>query len=256
MPAGRASGAQPRGSSRDPGGAPHALLASCAAAWSPAQVYPRRGEKEPARARKPAADRRSALFFAKKGDDVRVTDLKNEGALKPSLDKLKSYNNISYTFGEHKNEDIDWADIIIRNPAIKDSNPYIKYALEKGKRVETDFSIFLDFADQKKIIAVTGTKGKSTTASLIYEVLKKAEGPERSRRVVFAGNIGKSILDTIPFLKENPWIVVEISSFQLQALKDKHFAPYIAVITNIYPDHLNWHTSMEEYIQAKKIVTK
>lgn len=195
----------------------------------------------------------SAKFFAQKGDQVKVTDLKTKEILQPSLDQLKDFPNISYTLGEHKYEDIDWADIIIQNPAIKPGNPYLEYAIKKGKQIETDFSIFLQFANQKKIIAVTGTKGKSTTSSLIYEVLK-AEGPERSRRVVFAGNIGKSILDTLPYLSEDPWIVVEISSFQLQALKGKNFAPKIAVVTNIYPDHLNWHSSMEEYIQAKKMV--
>lgn len=191
----------------------------------------------------------SAQFLASQGAIVKVTDLKSKEILESSLEQLKVFKNISYTLGEHKLEDIDWADIVIRNPAIKDNNPYLEYALKKDKKVETDFSIFLNFADQKKIIAVTGTKGKSTTASLIFEVIKAS-----GKKVVFAGNIGKSILDTIPYLKEDPWIVVEISSFQLQALKDKNFAPKIAVITNIYPDHLNWHSSMEEYIQAKKMV--
>ncbi len=190
----------------------------------------------------------SALFFAKQGAEIRITDLKTTADLQPSLEQLNGYD-ISYTLGKHRNTDIDWADIIIRNPAIKDNNEYLKYALEKGKGIETDFSIFLDFADQKKLIAVTGTKGKSTTSSLIYQAIK-----ESGKKVVFAGNIGKSILDTIPYLAEDPWIVIEISSFQLQALKGKKFAPKIAVITNIYPDHLNWHVSMEDYIQAKKMV--
>lgn len=191
----------------------------------------------------------SARFFAKEGASVKVTDLKSEEILKSSLEQLKEFKDISYILGEHKYEDINWADLIIRNPGVKDNNPYLKYALEKGKRVETDFSIFLDLVDQKKMIAITGTKGKSTTASLINEVIR-----ESGRKVVFAGNIGKSILDILPYLSEEPWIVVEISSFQLQALKGKNFAPKIAVITNIYPDHLNWHSSMEEYIEAKKMV--
>lgn len=191
----------------------------------------------------------SAQFFAKQGANVRVTDLKTEENLQSSLDQLKDYPEITYTLGEHKYEDVTWADTIIRNPAIKDDNPYLKYALEKGKFVETDFSIFLKLADQKKIIAITGTKGKSTTASLIYEAIKAS-----GKKVVFAGNIGKNILSLLPCLSENPLIVVEISSFQLQALKGKRFAPKIAVVTNIYPDHLNWHTSMEEYLQAKKMI--
>ncbi|MBI2314665.1 UDP-N-acetylmuramate--L-alanine ligase [Candidatus Daviesbacteria bacterium] len=192
-----------------------------------------------------------AKFFAQNGAEVRITDLKTEKDLQASLDKLKEFKNISYTLGGHTFEDIDWADLIIKNPAVKPENKYIGYVLEKDKEVETDFSIFLQYADQKKIIAITGTKGKTTTASLIYEVLKAA-----NEQAVLAGNIGRSILDTLPYLDKNPWIIVEISSFQLQALAEKNFAPKIAVITNIYPDHLNWHFSMEEYIEAKKIIAE
>ncbi len=193
----------------------------------------------------------TARFFASLGAKVKVTDLKSKEILKDSLSQLKDFPDIEYTLGEHKNEDIIWADIIIRNPAIRDNNPYLQCAQEIGKQVETDLSIFLQIANQKKIIAVTGTKGKSTTASLIYEVMKLS-----GKEVIFAGNIGKSILEVIPFLKNDPWIVVEISSFQLHCLKYKNFSPHIALITNIYPDHLNWHSSMEEYIEAKKIVAK
>ncbi len=192
-----------------------------------------------------------AKFFAKNGAEVRVTDLKTEKDLQPSLDKLKEFKNISYTLGEHKFEDVTWADLIIKNPAIKPGNKYIEYALEKNKEIETDFSIFLQHANQEKIIAITGTKGKTTTASLIYEVLKAA-----NEQAVLAGNIGRSILNTLSHLDKDPWIIAEISSFQLQALAGKNFTPKIAVITNIYPDHLNWHSSMEEYIQAKKNITQ
>lgn len=193
----------------------------------------------------------SAKFFARSGAKVRVTDLKSSDTLKPSIDQLKEFPNIEYSLGGHKNDDIDWANVIIKNPAIKEDNPYIAYAKEKGKVIESDFSIFLEFVNQKKIITVTGTKGKSTTSSLIYEAVK-ASGKE----VVFAGNIGKSILDLIPYLEKDPWIIVEISSFQLQALKDKRFAPYITVITNIYPDHLNYHTNMYSYIETKRLITQ
>lgn len=191
----------------------------------------------------------SAKFFAQNGAEVRITDLKSEKDLQSSLDQLAEFKNISYTLGVHKFEDIDWADLIIKNPAIKPGNKYIEYALEKNKQIETDFSIFLQYANQKKLIAITGTKGKTTTVSLIFEALRID-----NQQVVLVGNIGKSILDTLTHTDKDPWIIVEISSFQLQALKGKNFSPKIAVITNIYPDHLNWHSSMEKYIQAKKII--
>lgn len=211
----------------------------------------------------------SAKFFAKQGAKVKVTDLKNREVLKPSLDQLKDFPNIEFTLGEHKNDDIDWADLIIKNPSVKPANPYIEYAKKKGKQIETDMGIFLQFIKPSQIIGVTGTKGKSTTASLIYEILKavthqsdqKSAGvninPPRGctfTDVFLTGNIGKSVLDTIPKMKPDTLVVLEISSFQLEAFEAHQVSPKWAVITNIYPDHLNYYKSMDEYIQAKKII--
>ena len=193
----------------------------------------------------------SAKFFAQKGDCVKVTDLKTKEILQPSLDQLKDFPNISYSLGEHKYEDIDWADIIIQNPAIKPGNPYIEYAIKKGKIIETDMGIFLQFVTSSQIIGVTGTKGKSTTSSLIYEVLKTA-----GKNVVFAGNIGKSVLETIPFVDKDTLVVLELSSFQLEAFDNHKVSPKWAIITNITPDHLNYYKSMDEYIKAKRVIGK
>src|SRR5687768_11640404 len=109
----------------------------------------------------------AAKFFASHEAIVRVTDLKTAEELKVSLD-------------EHKYEDLDWADLIIKNPAIKPNNPYYEYALKQGKEVEMDMGIFLRYVSPSQIIGVTGTKGKSTTSTLIYEVLKAA-----GKKVVF-----------------------------------------------------------------------
>lgn len=191
----------------------------------------------------------SAKFFAKAKAVVRVTDLKGAKELKPSLDQLKEYKNISYVLGKHRFEDIDWADLIIRNQAIKPDNPYLRYALKKDKRVEMDMGIFLQFVSPKQVIGVTGTKGKSTTASLIYQALKKAK-----KKAVFAGNIGISVLDSIPYIRKDCLVVLELSSFQLQAWRQHKVSPRWAVITNIFPDHLNWYKSMEDYVKDKRSI--
>src|SRR5688572_31884879 len=115
-------------------------------------------------------------FFAKNGATVKVTDLKDADQLKSSLDELKAFPDIEYILGEHRYEDLDWADLIIKNPALKPENPYLIYAKEKGKTIETDMGIFLEFINPKQVIGITGTKGKSTTASLIYQVLKDRVG--------------------------------------------------------------------------------
>lgn len=197
----------------------------------------------------------SAKFFAAQKAKVRVTDLKSKEVLQSSIDELKEFPDIEYTLGEHKNEDIDWADLIIKNPAVKPENTYLEYAKSKGKIIETDMGIFLQFVKPSQIVGITGTKGKSTTASLIYEALK-VNGLQKDQRVVFAGNIGKSVLDTIPEVTPTTLVILEISSFQLEAFEEKKLSPKWAVITNIYPDHLNYYKSMNEYIDAKKIIGK
>lgn len=209
----------------------------------------------------------SAKFFAKAGAKVRVTDLKDQKILKPSLDHLREFPEIEYTLGEHKFEDLDWADLIIRNPAIKSDNLYLSYAREKGKQIEMDMGIFLQFVKPHQIIAITGTKGKSTTTSLIYRVLKSQGvklthlGRVFSRhlgnsKVVLAGNIGTSVLDTISQIIPETLIILEVSSFQLEAFSEHQFGPRYALITNIYPDHLNYYKTFDDYIESKKLIAK
>ncbi len=204
----------------------------------------------------------AARFFSKNGAIVRVTDLKNKETLKPSLDQLIEFPNVTYTLGEHKEEDIDWADLIIKNPALKDNNPYLLYALKQGKEVEMDMGIFLQFVNPKQIIGVTGSKGKSTTASLLYKIMiqikrkgVKLNHPEGGN-VVFAGNIGKSVLDTIPSVSKDTLVILEISSFQLQAFEQHKVSPHISVITNIFPEHLNYYPKFEDYISTKRVIAK
>lgn len=193
----------------------------------------------------------SAQFFASRGAAVRITDLKSKEILEPSINQLKKFPKISYTLGEHKNNDFDWADLIIKNPAIKPGNPYLQYAQAQHKTIETDMGIFLQYVKPNQIIGITGTKGKSTTSSLIYEVLKTA-----GKKVILAGNIGKSVLDALPYITPDTLVVLEISSFQLEAYETHNVSPKWAVITNITPDHLNYYETMADYIKSKKIIGK
>jgi UDP-N-acetylmuramoylalanine--D-glutamate ligase len=193
----------------------------------------------------------AARFFAKEGAEVKVTDIKSKQELAPSLEKLAEFKNITYSLGSHKNEDIDWADLIIRNPALKPDNVFRKYAEKSGKRVEMDMGIFLEFVEPSQIIGVTGTKGKTTTSSLIYETVK-----DKHPNSILAGNIGKSVLDAVEFVDKDTLVILELSSFQLEGFADHKISPKFALITNILPDHLNYYNSMEEYTQAKKIIAQ
>lgn len=193
----------------------------------------------------------AAKFFAKAGAKVKVTDLKTEEQLAPSLEELKQFPNIEYVLGKHEYSDIDEADLIIRNQALKPQNEYRLYAESQGKKIETDVGVFLDFVKSGQIIGVTGTKGKSTTSSLIYEVLKAA-----GKKTIHAGNIGVSVLDSLEQIDEETLVVLEISSFQLEAFHEHGISPKWAVITNIHPDHLDYYGSMENYIASKRVIAQ
>ena len=188
----------------------------------------------------------AAKFFCKQKAEVLVTDLKTEDKLKDSIDKLKGFK-IKYTLGKHDEVDFLWADVIIKNPDVPSTSPYLEIARKNNIEIDTDVSLFFK-TSKAFIIGVTGTKGKSTTASLIYHLLKA-----KYKRTFLAGNIGVSPLELLPEIKKGDRVVLELSSFELEDLTQ---GPNIAVITNIMPDHLNRYGIMAEYINAKKNIFK
>lgn len=188
-------------------------------------------------------------FLVKRGAKVLVTDLKKEEELGPSLQELKDMP-VKLVLGIHREEDFINADLVIKGPDVPNSSPYLKIARKHNTPIETDVGIFFELCPCP-IIGVTGTKGKSTTVALIQKVLKK-----KYNDVYSAGNIGTSVLDILPYLNKNSIVVLELSSFQLERLEDHKKSPRIAVITNIYPEHLNRYSSFEEYVESKKNIFK
>jgi len=188
----------------------------------------------------------STLFFVSRGAEVTVTDLRSREVLQPILDKLKKYP-INYTLGRHRIEDFLKADLVIKNPAVPPDSPYLKAA----KLVETDISVFLSL-NKRPVIAVTGSKGKSTTVSAVYHVLKT-----RLPETKLGGNITVSPLTFVDDCTEESCtpVILELSSWQLADLKDKGILkPKTAAITNIMPDHQNRYTSMADYVADKKLI--
>jgi UDP-N-acetylmuramoylalanine--D-glutamate ligase len=185
-------------------------------------------------------------FLSEAGAKVTLTDLSSKEELAVSLEKLKGLKNIAYVFSQHRPEDFTKADMVVKNPAVPWTNKHIKLALENKIPVEMDSSLFFKFCP-RPIIGVTGTKGKSTTASLIFEILKTAgQSPVK----VGVGQV--SVLDKLKELKKDSVVVFELSSWRLSALGRAKMSPQIAVITNIYPDHLNYYKTMDEYLKDKK----
>jgi len=187
-------------------------------------------------------------FLHKAGAKIIVTDIKSREDLAPSIEKLKDLKNIEYVLGQHRIEDFAKVDMVIKNPAARWDNKYIKLALDNNIPVEIDSSLFFKLC-KNTIIGVTGTKGKTTTATLIYEILKTA-----GKNVIKIGVDKISVLDKLGEVKKDSIIVFELSSWRLSALGRYGISPHIAVFTNMYPDHLNYYKTLAGYIGDKKYI--
>jgi len=192
-----------------------------------------------------------AIFLAECGAKLTITDLKNEEQLKESLKKLKKFKDIKYVLGKHQMEDFLNADIIVKAAGVPLDSPFILEAKKKKIPIEMDESLFTKFAEGVKIVGVTGTRGKSTTTVLIYEILKAAK-----MKVHLGGNIrGMATLPLIKKVKKGDVVVMELSSWQLQGFGEAKISPDISVFTNFMPDHMNYYNNdLDKYFQDKAYI--
>ncbi|TRZ82705.1 UDP-N-acetylmuramoyl-L-alanine--D-glutamate ligase [bacterium] len=190
----------------------------------------------------------SAEFLARQGAKVLVTDLKSAQKLKLSLNYLKKYKNIQFILGQHRSEDFSETDLIIKNPAIDPDSRYLDIAKKHNIPIDTDIGIFFEVCPCP-IIGITGSKGKSTTAVLVYKLLSS-----RLDKVYLAGNIRISALSELKKLNKKSLCVLELSSWQLDDIVSHKKSPSIAVILNLIPDHLNRYKNFQAYVDAKKSI--
>ena len=163
----------------------------------------------------------SARFFARRGARVTVTDLRPARILEPAMEQLREFP-VRYVLERHDEDDFANADLVIKNPAVAPASPFLRKARERGVPIETDLSVFFSIA-RNPIIAVTGSKGKSTTAT---DELS-ADAP----------------------------VVLELSSWQLGDLKGKGvLKPSVSAFTVILPDHMDKYAGMADYIADKKVI--
>ena len=155
---------------------------------------------------------------------------------------ILNLKNIEFMLGDKCYNNLNEADYILRTPGIKPFIPEIKEAVSKGVILTSEIELLVKLAPCK-IIGITGSAGKTTTTTLVSELLKNT-----SYKVFVGGNIGMPLFDKLDEIKKDDIIVLELSSFQLMTMKD---SPNISVITNIYEDHLDYHTDMNEYVDAK-----
>ena len=184
----------------------------------------------------------AALLAKQKGFEVFVSD-KND--IKENFRKELENAQIPYESGQHTEGSLLAADEIIKSPGIPDKVPFLKAAKAKGISIIGEIEFAYRFIGKSKIIAITGSNGKTTTTSLTYHILKNG-----GLDVAVGGNIGKSFARLLAEEKEHYIYVLELSSFQLDDVKT--FSPYISMILNITPDHLDrYDYKMPNYVAAK-----
>lgn len=183
----------------------------------------------------------TAILAKQKGWEVFLSD---RGNLKPEYRKQLDDEGIAYEEGKHTEDKILGADCIMKSPGIPDKAPIVVKARERGIAVISEIEFAAQYTD-KPIIAITGSNGKTTTTMLTYHLLKEA-----GLSVGLGGNIGYSFAELVAH--SNPdYYVLEISSFQLDGIATL-FAPHIAMLLNITPDHLDrYNYQFENYIASK-----
>ncbi len=185
-------------------------------------------------------------IFASLGANVTLCDKKTKEELGETYKKLAE-QNVKFSLGEEYLSALETADIIFRTPGMMPGEPHLIKAVERGASLTSEVETFFDLCPAK-IYAVTGSDGKTTTTSLIADMLKRA-----GFTVHLGGNIGKALLPMIDEVKPTDKVVAELSSFQLITMKK---SPHVAVLTNITPNHLDKHTDMKEYIEAKSNILR
>ncbi len=226
----------------------------------------------------------SARYFAARGAEVTVTDLRPEEALRKSIAALDRWP-IRYVLGAHREEDITGADLVVVGPGVRNDSPFLRLAQDRGVPLTTETNVVFETC-RRPIIGITGSNGKTTTTRLVG-AMYRAIDPE----TLVGGNIGRALLNELDDFGDEPskaedgpskagdassgtedglagpadepaasaWtpetrspVILELSSFQLHRLAWTRRSPGLAVVTNLSPNHLDWHGTFAAYEQAKQ----
>jgi len=182
---------------------------------------------------------------------ISIEDSRTKEQLGTRFSRLKNRKNISWSLGKARGESLTGYDVIFRSPGWPIFDKNIQEALKYGVKLNSAIRLFFDLCPTHNIVGVSGTKGKGTTSALISHILEKG-----GKKVWFGGNIGVPVFPFLDRIKKNHWVVLELSSFQLE---DTTRSPHIAVFTNFYSEHLsaadpnnpNYHMSLREYWRSK-----
>lgn len=180
------------------------------------------------------------------GARVLVTDREPAEKLADSVEQVR-LPEVTLRLGEHRREDFTDTDFVVVNPAVPDSSEFVQAARQAGVAITTEINLFVERC-RGTMVGITGSVGKSTTTAMTAHLLEKTLA---GRRVWVGGNLGMSLLDSIANIAERDVVVLELSSFQLERTPLVRWSPHIAAITNISPNHIDWHGSYAAYCAAK-----
>ena len=184
-------------------------------------------------------------YLVSLGAEVCAYDKKTEEQLGSIAQEFKAMG-VKLILGDNYMDNLS-GDIIFKTPGMRCDHPSILKAKEQGSIITSEMEVFFEICPAK-MIAVTGSDGKTTTTTLIYTMLNAS-----GYKTYVGGNIGTPLVTKAEEMTKDDYVVLELSSFQLHTMKK---SPHIAVITNITPNHLDWHTDYDEYIDAKKNIMR
>ena len=185
----------------------------------------------------------AARWLVEQGARVLVTDTYPAEKLADSLKQLEGLP-IEYHLGGHRTEDFTQTDLVVASPAIPPHSEYLVAARKAGVKITTEICLFAERCPLP-VIAISGTKGKSTTSKLLALML------DTKYKVYLGGNIGKSLLFDLPNMRAGEVVLLEVSSFMLEYLGAHQWSPKVALLTMLGLDHLEWHKKPEAYHNAK-----
>ena len=182
-------------------------------------------------------------FLSRRGLSARGTDSSPRSSFDESIIDSFTGSGIELEFGAHSDSFLEWSDVLIISPGVSINTPFLSKAGKIGKKIVSEIEFATVFINAP-VIAITGSNGKTTTTTLISKILESS-----GFKIFTGGNIGTPLITVADNADEYDFIVLETSSFQLQATEK--FRPFISIFLNISPNHLDHHLDFEEYFNSK-----
>lgn len=187
-------------------------------------------------------------FLEKMSANIIVHDMKTEEQLSNIIEELNDLKSVKYILGKEI-ENVENIDLVIVSPGVPLDTPLFDKIRSKNIEIIGDIELAYRYNSSAKIIGITGTNGKTTTTSLVGEIMKRI-----NEKTYIVGNIGNPIMDMVELIDKDTTMVAELSSFQLESISQ--YKPHVSAVLNITPDHLNRHKTIENYIDAKANIFK